>query len=231
MSRPRVIFFDMGQTLVTGAAQSTRRLVASGLALSEKETRKVGRLMMTHPATELSSLIPALKGILVDHEQRHIENILEAIWEEQVRCVKEIDGATAALRLLKAKGFKLGLLSTTWHPLFEGFCRSCPEMAELLDLFVLSYRLGCKKPSPGIFHQALEQAGAPAEKCWMVGDSYELDVEPALAAGMRTIWVLRSPEREKALLAQVLRGEKDRPESSVVHLDEILEFFASKGWL
>jgi HAD superfamily hydrolase (TIGR01509 family) len=228
---PRVIFFDMGQTLVTGAGQSPRRMVASRFGLSEKQTRKIGRLIMTHPAAEPSSLAQALKGILVDHEQQHLQKGLEEVWAEQCRCVKEIDGATSALRALKASGFKLGLLSNTWHPLFAGFCGSCREMAELVDYSVLSYRLGCKKPSPDLFKQALAVTGAPAGSCWMVGDSYELDIEPALAVGMHAIWVLRGPEREKTLLAQVLRGDKPHPDWAITHLEEIPIFFSSKGLL
>jgi FMN phosphatase YigB (HAD superfamily) len=98
-------------------------------------------------------------------------------------------------------------------------------MAALVDHFVLSYRLGFKKPSPELFRRALELSGAPPERCWMVGDSYELDIEPAKASGMHTIWVVRAPEKEKTLLARVMRGEKPRPDWSVVHLEEILEFF------
>lgn len=227
----RIVFFDLGQTLVTGAAQSPRRTVASRLALSEKETRKVGRLIMTHPATEPSTLAHALKEILFDREQQPLQKVIEEVWEEQRRCVRAIDGAAAVLATLKEKGFALGLLSNTWHPLYSGFLWNCPEMAELLDHSVLSYRLGSKKPSPEIFRHALAEADAPAEHCWMIGDSYELDIEPALRAGMHTIWVLRSPEKEQHVLSQVLRGEKPCPDWSVVQLDEVMECFSRKGLL
>jgi HAD superfamily hydrolase (TIGR01549 family) len=225
----KVIFFDLGQTLITGAVQSPRRLVASRLGLSEKETRKVGRLIMTQSAIHPASLAASLRVVLVDRKQQHLQEAMEEIWEEQRRCVKEIDGAASVLSALKARGFKLGLLSNTWHPLYTGFCESCPDLAGLVDYVVLSYRLGCKKPSLDLFRKALEQAGEPAERCWMVGDSYELDIEPALASGMRTIWVVRAPEKEKTLLARVLRGEKPRPDWSVAQLEEILELFPWKG--
>ena len=229
--QPRVIFFDMGQTVVTGAAQSARRLMASKLNLTEKETRKVGRLIMTHPARDPSSLVRALKGILVDREQNHMQAAMEEVWREQRRSAKEVDGATSVLKALKATGFKLGLLSNTWHPFYSGVCECCPELTELVDHHVLSYRLGIKKPSPEFFRHALEQVGATAERCWMVGDSYELDIEPALAVGMHAVWVLHGPERERTLLAQVLRGEKPSPDWSVAHLGEILEYFSRKGSL
>jgi HAD superfamily hydrolase (TIGR01509 family) len=227
----RVIFFDLGQTLVTAATQSPRRMLASRLALSEKETRKVGRLIMTHPATEPAVLALALKETLFHREQQTLQRVIEEVWEEQRRCVRAIDGAASVLTALKEKGFALGLLSNTWHPLHSGFLRNCPEMAELLDHSVLSYRLGSKKPSPEIFRHAMAEADAPAEQCWMIGDSYELDIEPAMTAGMHTIWVLRSPEKEQQVLAQVLRGEKPCPDWSVARLDEVLECFSGKGLL
>jgi FMN phosphatase YigB (HAD superfamily) len=229
--KPRVIFFDLGQTLITGAGQSPRRMVASRFDLSERQTRRVGRLIMTHPAVEPTSLARALKEILVDHDLRDLQKGLAEIWAGQSRSVKEIDGATAVLRSLKSSGIELGLISNTWHPLFEGFCENCREIAEMVDYSVLSYRLGIKKPSPDLFQQAITQTGAAPGSCWMVGDSYELDMEPALTVGMHVVWVLSAPEREKTLLAQVLRGDKARPDLSITHLEEILVFFSSKGLL
>lgn len=224
-----VVFFDLAQTLVTTTALSPRRLVASRLGLSEKQTKTVGRLIMTHPATEPSSLAQALKKTLADVEQWQLERVLEEVWEEQHRCLRAIDGAPSVMATLKSKGFRLGLLSNTWHPLYTAFLDRYPEMASLLDHLVLSYRLGWKKPSAEIFRHALTLANAPPEQCWMIGDSYELDIEPALMAGMHAIWVLRHPEKEPTLLAQVLRGDKPPPDSSVVHLGEIMAYFTEKG--
>lgn len=226
---PPVVFFDLAQTLVTTTALSPRRLVASRLGLSEKQTKTVGRLIMTHPATEPSSLAQALKKILADVEQWQLEKVLEEVWEEQHRCLRVIDGAPSVMATLKSKGCRLGLLSNTWHPLYTTFLERYPEMASLLDHIVLSYRLGWKKPSAELFRHALTSANAPAEQCWMIGDSYELDIEPALMAGMHAIWVLRHPEKEPTLLAQVLRGDKPPPDSSVVHLREIMAYFREKG--
>lgn len=227
----RVVFFDLGQTLVTASTQSPRRLLASKLVLSEKATRKVGRLIMTHHATEPSSLAEALAGFLTDHEQSRILAILEEVWEEQLHSVQAIDGAAAIMATLKDQGVKLGLLSNTWHPLYSGFLKNCPRMAELMDFSILSYQLGCKKPSPDIFRHALAGVGAPAEQCWMIGDSYELDMEPALMSGMHTMWVLHTPEKERPALAQLLRGERPIPDWTVARLDEILECFSWKGLL
>jgi hypothetical protein len=42
---------------------------------------------------------------------------------------------------------------------------------------------------------------------------------------MRTLWVLCRPERERSVLAEILRSEKPGPDWVVQSLDEILPLF------
>jgi putative hydrolase of the HAD superfamily len=65
-------------------------------------------------------------------------------------------------------------------------------LAEYFDAVVVSGDLGIAKPDPSIFEHALEQLGVDAADAVMVGDSMSKDVEGALAAGMRAVWVNRS---------------------------------------
>jgi FMN phosphatase YigB (HAD superfamily) len=225
--RPQVIFFDIGQTLVTGAEQSARRLLASRLRLNEKETKVVGRLIMTYHITEPGQLAGALKKMLPDKEPYWLHDVVDTVWSDQITCIREIAGATSLLASLKAMGVKLGLISNIWHPFYQGFCQSYPEMAELFDYAFLSYKVGEKKPSLDLYRKAVQAAGRPASECWMVGDTYELDMEPARKVGMKTLWILCRPERERALLAQALRGEKPAPHWVVEELGEVLPYFQS----
>jgi FMN phosphatase YigB (HAD superfamily) len=225
--RPQVIFFDIGQTLVTGAEQSARRLLASRLRLNEKETKVVGRLIMTYYITEPGQLAGALKKILPDKEPYWLCDVVDTVWSDQITCIREIPGATSLLASLKAMGVKLGLISNIWHPFYQGFCQSYPEMAGLFDYAFLSYRVGEKKPSLELYRKAVQATGRPASECWMVGDTYELDMEPARKAGMKTLWILCRPERERALLVQALRGERPAPHWVVEELGEVLPYFQS----
>lgn len=221
----RVIFFDIGQTLTASANISPRRLLGNRLGLNEKETKLVGRLIMTYPATEYGALVEPLHRIVPRLPAGQIESVLEEVWLEQKAAVKEQENAISALTFLKKIGASLGIISNTWHPLFSGFWENCPEMAQLMDFSILSYLEGCKKPSLDLFRLAMERAGKSAGECWMVGDSYELDIEPAKRSGMRTVWVLRHPEKEKAALAQILRGELEGPDEAVEHLIELEALF------
>ncbi len=224
----RIIFFDIGNTLATAMELTPRRLWATRLGLSEKETRRAGRLIMTENATTPSALAEALSRILPDRDPEDLLEAARALWLEQSGSVREIPGAITSIKALHGMGYRLGLLSNTWSPLFEGFRRVFFDVAGLLDTMVLSFQEGCKKPSREIFHLALRKAALPASDCWMVGDSYELDMEPAMESGMNTLWVLSSPDRERSVIAGLLRGEIRKPGWTVESVREIPGFFARK---
>jgi putative hydrolase of the HAD superfamily len=68
------------------------------------------------------------------------------------------------------------------------------ENLGILDRFavvVTSDATKMKKPDPGIFHHAARAIGARPEACVHVGDDWNKDVEGALAAGFRPIWLVR----------------------------------------
>ena len=62
----------------------------------------------------------------------------------------------------------------------------------------------------------------------MIGDTYELDMEPARRIGMNTVWILCRPEKEKSLLVEVLRGTKERPDWVVEDVEALQHFFMDK---
>ena len=224
-AKGKVIFFDIGHTLVTGADRSPRRLLGARLSLSEQETKRVGRLIMTHPCTEPNELVAVLLEVLPGRSPFETASALKQVWEEQIRCVKEIEGATLLLKSLKAAGYRLGIISNIWHPFYQGFCEVCDELTSLVDYKLLSYRQGCKKPSPDLYGEAARRTGEAPSSCWMIGDSYELDVRPASRAGMKTVWVLSRPEKERPTLAQILRGEIPPPDWATDNLADLCSFF------
>jgi putative hydrolase of the HAD superfamily len=68
------------------------------------------------------------------------------------------------------------------------------EQLGILDRFavvVTSDATKLSKPDAGIFHYAAQAIGARPEACVHVGDDWKKDVEGALAAGVRPIWLVR----------------------------------------
>ena len=59
------------------------------------------------------------------------------------------------------------------------------------ELVLISDALGVMKPAPDIFRLAERAAGARAEDCVYVGDSYSQDVASAGGCGWETLWLNR----------------------------------------
>ena len=66
------------------------------------------------------------------------------------------------------------------------------EKSGLKDCFahiVLSEEVGCQKPNPRIFEEALRMNGLDASEVVMIGDSFASDIAGANATGIDTIWL------------------------------------------
>jgi putative hydrolase of the HAD superfamily len=62
-----------------------------------------------------------------------------------------------------------------------------------IDALVVSEAAGFAKPDPRLFEIAPRRIGVAAESAVMVGDSWELDILGARAAGIPAVWFDRSP--------------------------------------
>ena len=87
------------------------------------------------------------------------------------------------------------------------------------EVLVMSEALGVAKPAPAFFARALELMGSPEPgDVAYVGDRVDNDLLPALAAGMRAVWIRRGPWG-------VIQHPPDgtRPALTVDTLDELVE--------
>jgi HAD superfamily hydrolase (TIGR01509 family) len=109
-------------------------------------------------------------------------------------------GISALLRSLKKK-YRLLCLSNTnvWH--FE-YCRKRFTVLSGFDAFILSFRVGARKPRRRIFREALRAAGTPPHQCVYIDDVPEY-ARAAQALGMHGIH-FTSVEQLKHALKQYL---------------------------
>jgi putative hydrolase of the HAD superfamily len=109
-------------------------------------------------------------------------------WELYPETLKVLDG-------LKSDGRRIGIVSNFDSRIYD-VCRAL-EISPYLDSVTISSQTGWAKPSPEIFSQALRSHGVKSDEAVHVGDEIEDDVQGALAAGLRPVFLDRS-DREQA---------------------------------
>lgn len=93
------------------------------------------------------------------------------------------------LERLQEEGYQIGIISN-FDSRIEAICEAL-DLRKFLATITHSSRYGIAKPSPGIFRQALDEAGlAPSESLY-VGDSPRHDIEGARIVGMTPLLVDR----------------------------------------
>jgi putative hydrolase of the HAD superfamily len=106
-----------------------------------------------------------------------------------------------ALRLLRARGVRLGVVSnfdTRLLTLLEGF-----GVSSSFDAVVLSSTVGFAKPDPRMFTAALSALRVAAATALHVGDSERLDRRAARAAGLRALRLDRGGQSTRHVIASL----------------------------
>jgi len=110
------------------------------------------------------------------------------IWHRQRNSPTLFPGALDAIRSLKSKGVSIGTLTDGNANPF-----TIDGLRDVIDFAVNAVEAGAPKPDRRMFALCESKAGLGPEAMVMVGDNPAKDVEGALDAGWRAIWV-RPPE-------------------------------------
>lgn len=97
--------------------------------------------------------------------------------------------AIPTLEALKARGFKLGMVSNASDLARKVLVNL--DMERRFDFVVISSEVGVNKPSPEIFHLALRKANVHPHRALYVGDRLNIDVRGARRAGMQAVLIDR----------------------------------------
>jgi HAD superfamily hydrolase (TIGR01509 family) len=105
--------------------------------------------------------------------------------------MKPLPGAIELLAVIRSLGLRAVIASNTYWRDAESYWDDfrVMGMADYVNAIVTSVDAGHLKPHPAVFELAMHTAGAPPERCVVIGNKEENDVEPALALGMRAILV------------------------------------------
>jgi HAD superfamily hydrolase (TIGR01509 family) len=179
-------------------------------------------LMTTHCAdpAEMCATICEQLGLA----ERTVGLAIAEVWRAQENEACLIPGALAALQAFIARGYRLALLSNIWTPYLRSVRRLLGDFFDAhipQELQLVSCREGLAKPAPQLFRRALERARVAPADALMIGDSYDNDIRPAAACGMRTLWLLQSPVREAPAVLRILNGGAVAPTLTIRSLADL----------
>jgi len=203
------VFFDIGSTLIDGPSQGPARRLAGLLGLTDDMRRSLDGFLLRTPL--------AGPRVLADYliSQCHTDpgsamNTSDALWSAQIEEARIIPGARESLQRLRTARIPYGFISNIWSPFYQGFQRLFPEETKNRPAF-LSFELDLRKPDTAIYQAALSSLSLSPEETVMVGDTYANDMAPAMAIGMKTIWILRRQEKEHPDLVKVFNRQLPFP--------------------
>lgn len=121
---------------------------------------------------------------------------------------RAVPGAAAVLEELRERRMRTAVLTNHYSLAEQRRKLAECELTHFVDDLFVSAELGLTKPDPAAFQAVLDACGAEAAETVMVGDSLASDVEGALAAGIRAVWLNRhgtaAPDDRRATVLEGL---------------------------
>jgi putative hydrolase of the HAD superfamily len=142
-----------------------------------------------HKELDLAGFLKSLcSGVGMETDDELVEALLQVHYAPVRRELTLYPDSIATLEALRARGFKIGLLSNTmWPREFHEADLDKFGLSHLFDTKFFSSDFPWRKPHPAIFLAALEALDVTPENAAYVGDFPERDVVGAKAAGMTAI--------------------------------------------
>jgi putative hydrolase of the HAD superfamily len=159
--------------------------------LIDVEARSWTRTQTDQRSTRLADLllqasdelgVDVVEAVLEEAAAHHLDS-----WTPHIRHQPD---AGPCIRELRARGFRIGLLSNThWPRHFHEHFLERDGLDRLIDVRLYTSDMEHVKPHPEAFGAALRALGVDAEQAVFVGDRLYDDVWGAQRAGLKGVWV------------------------------------------
>lgn len=217
ISNARVILFDVYGTLATWypdrfvlhqraaskfGIEVTEKGIDAGYAVAEAYMTRQNatapiRLMSQDERDQFFAKFEQMVlqgcGIEVDLE------LADKIWQEVAKQEYELvlyDDVLDNLDSLRNQGYIVGIVSNV--PSGGEELADQLGLSDSIDFAVTSSEVGCEKPDPRIFAEALRRADStPPGNAVMVGDQIESDINGAVGAGIRAVLLDRKSQHNQ----------------------------------
>jgi HAD superfamily hydrolase (TIGR01549 family) len=209
----RVIFFDLGDTLIyfdgdwsKVLQRSTKclwkNLVAAGYPLNREQfSQDFSDRMRNYYVERNKSLVEytsarVLRACLTDlgfpePDTDIIRNALKSLYSVSQEFWNLEEDTLPTLDWLQEQDFRLGLISNASdvddvYALLGKF-----DLTDYFEHIIISADFGKRKPHPEIFLEGMRLFQAEPQDCMMVGDRLDMDILGANQVNMSSIWITR----------------------------------------
>ena len=141
------------------------------------------------------ALIAMLADLGATAEPEHLDRYRALQWQRHQRDFTLREGVPETLGALRDRGMHLGIVSNIDEDQLAHLL-ALARLEPYLDSILSSERAGSCKPDPGIFAEALRQAGCNADEALFVGDTIAQDIAGANRAGMRSVLLWHRDDRD-----------------------------------
>jgi putative hydrolase of the HAD superfamily len=209
---PRAVVFDLGGTLVHWpnweedahlkwqSAYVALQRVAGGRALPDRESfalamraaekahwERVDREHWSGPPTGLVS--EGFRRLDLEADEESLLATMDGYAKAVAGWSTVFPDSRDTLRMLRERGYRLGLLSNTWWAAeWHNADIAAHGLGDLLDELVYTSDLPHSKPHASVFREISERLRVDPAACVMIGDRQIDDVFGAKAVGMRGVW-------------------------------------------
>lgn len=221
----KAVLFDIGSTLVTGPGSGVAKRLAARLGLDKAAKDALNTALMTTPFRTPEAVTQHMLSLDLGQPEATVRTAVFDLWNSQLGEAHLIEGARESLAAWAQTGATLCLVSNIWMP----YQLSALEaLGPDLDRWVprhhrfYSYEIEAAKPSPVPFQKAIAAAQCAPSDAVMVGDSYREDIAPAMALGLKAVWILRRADREAENIQAVINGDARKPDRAIAGIHEFM---------
>jgi putative hydrolase of the HAD superfamily len=214
----KVIFFDLGETLVTQNIEDNmvtknalreispilpKHVSPEGFFEYYREGYKINEAIRSRHHVEIPIQVwmrQLLERVTGDAQSEQIvSKAIKIIVKARAANAVAFDDADPTLKMLSGRDVKLAIISNvSSHEVAMGILDNV-KLTRYFDRVVTSASVGIRKPDPGIFRYALMQFKTRPEDAIIVGDSEIHDIGGGYIAGLKTVLVDRRQRVAKSL--------------------------------
>ena len=156
----------------TASEKHMDQFLRGNVSFEEQRRRRIGDVM-SH---------------LVSHEEaeRIFSNYLDAYEAHWTLFPEALD----VLAALSSRGVRMSII-TNGDAVQQKSKLQMLGLVQFFEYILISGELGLAKPGREIFQTAADRMGCSTQECVHIGDSFENDVNGAMGAGMRAVWLDR----------------------------------------